>query len=311
MSEIAVIDATTPVELCVDVEVITSLKTRLTGLKADTHSGYELVKAGIAEVSKLRTGVEASRKKFVEPHVAAQKDYNAAAKRAKEMLLAIETPLREEKARVDEEAQRLRDEQEAAERLVIEAQEEKERQAREVEEKAKREAEEQERKAEAARLAEERKALEAERKQLEDERREQQEALEAERLKIVADREEIEKVKRAVEESVRKEREAELAAEREAQEKEERVKKAVAEKLRLSQEKAEAAVLAEARKPDREKLEEMVARLKAFQYPQVTTDWAQNILEVASVLILQAAKEIKAGLSLAGSPDEQSSPSDM
>ena len=278
MPELTVVDATSPVELGVAEEVIAGLKGRLTGLTADTHQGYVMVKSAISEVTKYRTGVEKARKELKKSALDWGKKVDAEARRVTALLLEIETPLREEKALIDDEAERRRKQKEEAERLAIEAKERAEREACEAVEKAQRELEEEERKAQAARLAQERKALEAERKQLEDERRKQQEALEAERLKIVADREEIEKVKRAVEEEARKEREAALAAEREAQEKEERAKEAEAEEARLTEEAAEAERLAEYRKPDRQKLVEFVFRLDAVEHPTMATQWGIDAL---------------------------------
>ena len=73
--------------------VITQLKARLTGLRADSHAGYESVKVGIAEVTKWRTGVEASRKKLVAPHIAAQKHINLTAYRTRDYLLEAESAL--------------------------------------------------------------------------------------------------------------------------------------------------------------------------------------------------------------------------
>lgn len=204
MDELTVVDATSPVELGVADEVIAGLKGRLVGLKADTHAGYEMVRAGIAEVTKYRTGVIRSGKELKADAIAYQKNVNAEVNRVVGSLLEIETPLREEKASVDDEAERLRKEKEDAERLVIESKERAEREAREAEEEAKREAEKKDREAESAKLVEQQKALEAERRRLVDDRREQQKILAQERREVANDRLAVEQQKRAVEEEARK-----------------------------------------------------------------------------------------------------------
>ena len=116
MTDLAVIDSTTPVELGVADDVIGELRTRLTGRKADTHAGYEMVRAGIAEVTKYRTGVDRAGKELKASAVAYQKKVNAEVNRVKGLLLEIETPLCEEKARIDDEAERLRKEKEDEEK---------------------------------------------------------------------------------------------------------------------------------------------------------------------------------------------------
>lgn len=311
MSELAVIDATSPVELGVADEVIAELKGRLMGLKADTHPGYEMVSAGIAEVTKYRTGVIKSGKVLKAPAIAYQKNVNAEVNRVVGLFLEIETPLREEKASVDDEAERRRKEKEESERLAIESKERAEREAREAEEKAEREAEEQERQAEAAHLEAKRKELEAGQMKLAEDRREQQKVQIQQRRDIANELFALEEKKRAVEEEARKEREEKAAAEREVRDEEHREKKRVEANARIVQEKADAERLAEERKPDREKLEDMVARLTAFELPTVTTMWGRGISILAHDLIIDAAREIQNDISHTGPQDDQSSSSDM
>lgn len=278
MTDLAVINSTTPVELGVADEVIAGLKGRLTGLKADTHQGYVMVKSAISEVRTYRTGVEKARKELKKSALEWGKKVDFEARRVTDLLLEIETPLREEKTRIDGEAERLRKEKEEAERLAIEAKDRAERQAREAEEAAKREAERKEREADLSRIAEERKVLEAERKRLDAERREQQEALEKEHKKIAIEREAVETEKRAVEEKAHKEREAKEAFKRKAQEKEDQAQVTAAEKLRLALEKTEAERLLEERKPDRQKLNDFANTIESLKAPQLKTAWGKQVL---------------------------------
>lgn len=262
MNKMEVIDSAIEVEVSVDDKVISDLRKRLTGLKANSHSEYEQVKAGIAEVSKLRTGVETARKRLVEPHVKSQKAINATARMAKESLLEIETPLRAEKRRVDDKAERLREESEKKERLAIEAKELAERNALEAEEEAKREENRKANEAEQLRLTEMR-------HQLEDERRVIQDELRA-----------INKEREAIKEKARKERDAKEAVEQAARDKEEQAKSDVAEKVRADKQKAEQERLAEERKPDRVKLEDFADKIENLKPPQLKTSWGNDRLAV-------------------------------
>ena len=280
MNQMENINATTSMGLGVADEVVAGLRSRLTGLSADTHAGYELVKAGIAEVSKLRTGVEAARKRLVEPHVASQKKTNAEAKRVKEMLLEIETPLREEKARIDDEAERQRKENEEKERLAIEAKELAERETREAEQDAAREVERKQRAAESAKLADERKALEDERKDMEAARRIEQETIEKERQALADEREVIEAEKRAIQEEISKELEAKEAAERAAKDEEARVKTDEVKKFLIAEQEAEQERTAEERKPDRIKLQDFGDRIQCIESPQINTDWGNEVMVI-------------------------------
>lgn len=291
MSDLKVIDATTLVELGVAEEVIAGLRGRLAGLTADTHQDYVMVKSAISEVRSYRTGVEKARKALKASALDWGRKVDAEARRVTDLLLEIETPLRKEKARIDDQAERLRKEKEEAERLASEAKERVEREAREAEEAAKREAERKEREAEMARMEEERKALKAEGKRLYAEQQRQRQAFEKERRAIEAEREDIEAKKRAVQEKAWKELEAKQAIEREARAKEERLKAAAAERVRLAEEEAEAARLAEERKPDVEKLKDFGDQIEALRinHPALKTDWANDWLEEVCALLSAAA----------------------
>jgi len=262
MNKIEAIDYT--VEVVIADDVIADLRKRLTGLTANTHRDYAVVKVGIAEVSKWRTGVETARKKLVEPHVKSQREINAVAKFAKESLLEIETPLRAEIARVDEEAERKLALKEEAERLYIAAREQKEREQREAEEEAKREVERKKLEAEDARLAEARKEIDADRRRLEDD-------------------------KSDWERKTRIAREAREAVKREEQERTERDEQAEAERVRLAEEEVEAERLAELCKPDILKLQEYGLLIEGLQPPEMKTDWGRTRLRWIEDILRNAA----------------------
>ncbi len=278
MSQTELIDATESVQLGVADEVIGELRKRLTGRKADTHQGYEMVRAGIAEVTKYRTGVGRAGKELKASAIALQKKVNVEVSRVTDLLLEIEIPLRQEKSRVDNEAERKLEEQQEKERLAIEVQELAEKQAREAEEAAQREAERKEREVEDARLAAQREALELDRKRLADEHREQQEGIEKERRANADEREKIEADKLAITEVERVARRDAREVAEELQLKERRAKTAEAEKVRLVEEESEAERLAEERKPDADKLREFGVTIEALTRPCLSTDWGSTTL---------------------------------
>jgi DNA repair exonuclease SbcCD ATPase subunit len=80
--------------------------------------GYEQVRAAIADVRSLRTGIEAKRKELIEFPLKFQREVNAEAKRITAELEAIEGPLKDKKAYIDNEAERLRKEAEERKRAI-------------------------------------------------------------------------------------------------------------------------------------------------------------------------------------------------
>lgn len=239
----------TSVDLGLADDVVAGLRGRLADLDASTPAGYEQVRAGLAEVRTLRTGVERSRKELVRSAVDWQHAVNAEAKRVTQMLQEIERPLKEKKQAVDQEKERIRMEK-------IEAQRREEEERRRAEE----ERLEAERKAEEERLAAEREAVEAERRKLAEERAEFE-------RKQREQREEEERLQREKEEAERKEREEAERKEREAAEKK-------AEEERLKRDAAERA----ARAKDMPKLQEFLDALAEVQPPEhLETAWASEI----------------------------------
>lgn len=298
-----------PMNLGVADEVIAGLIGRLSGLEADTPAGYEMVKAGIAEVRTFRVGVENSRKKLKQSALAWGKAVDTEAKRVTAMLWEIEEPLKSRKAIVDDEKERIKQEkveairkaQEAKELAAREEAERKERferEQREIAEAAERERERKER-------AEERAKLDAERTELNRLRAEQaqrdrieQERLDAERQKLASEREAIDAERREREDAERK-RQAEAArVEREKQEAAARKEREEKEAEDRKQREEEAARIAEERKPDAVKLREFADNLvESIAWPICNTKWAGDLIDSAADGILEVANEMKSSIS--------------
>ena len=252
------------IEFGVDESIIESVETRLTGLKADTAANYELVKAGKAEVRKLRTGVDAARKELLKPHVAAQKLINEKAREVVGRLRAVEDPL-------DAEIERVEAEKLAAAKAKLE----EEQRRREEAERQLREEEETKRKAEQA-------ELEAERQRLKDQ------AAAAEQRAREAERKANE-----LQAAIDADKRAAKLLEQERNAEERRKREAIAnEKLRKRQE-ADAKRLAEERKPDREKLSDVADKIEAIEMPTLSSDWGRDILESAKLDLVAVAKTIR------------------
>ena len=278
MNKIEVIDATSHVELGLADDVIGELRTRLAGRKADTHAGYEMVRAGIAEVTKYRTGVGRAGKELKASAIAFQKKVNVEVSRVTDLLLEIEMPLREELDRVDKEAERLRNEREEEERLAIESKERAEREAREAEEEAKREAARKEMEAAAAKLEEDRKAIQADRLRMNEELQQKNAELAVERKKVEADKRAILEEARLRELVEREEADAVEAAEQKVRDEHERAMAHERKKVRLAKEKAERERIAEEQLPDREKLKEFARRIEEVVPPRLGTVWGNGVL---------------------------------
>ena len=295
MNQIEVIDATTPVELGVAEEVIAGLKGRLAGLDAGTHQGYMQVKSGISELTRYRTGVDKSRKALKKSALDWGRKVESEARRVTGLLLEIETPLREKKALVDDQAERKLKIIEEAERLAIEAKELAEKKAREAEEEAKREEERKERESAAAKLAEDRKELEDDRRKMKERQLNLELELQQKNAELAAEREKIEADKRAILKDARlrelverEEAEAVEAAEQKVRDDEERTKTEEAEKIRLAKEESERERIAEEQLPDREKLKDFALRIGAVEPPRLGTVFGNGVLACMCRLIKSA-----------------------
>jgi len=281
-------------------EIIADMRLRYTGLTADTLAKYEIVRLAIADVRDVRVGVEKSRKYLNSDATDFIKTVNAAAKKATEALVGIETPLKEAKAAIDDAKERER---------VAKIEEQKRKVAAEIEaarqaEEAERQRLEAERKAEqdriAAEQADERAKLDAERAEYQLRmteydnkiKREQaardeilrieSEKLAQERAAIEADRAAIEAEK--FEETKRRDREemarqakidaeknAKDAAERAAKDKADRETAAVAEAARLK-----------ALQPDADKIRGLVQSLRDIEMPAMQTKDGAELLALSA-----------------------------
>jgi hypothetical protein len=261
-----------PVELGVADAVVAGLRQRLEGASAETPAGYQIVRRGIGECRSLRGQVKQAHKDLKQSALEWGRACDAELRRVTGLIEDVELPLRAEKQRVDDEKLRIKREKEEAERLEREEQERVEREEREKSEAAEREEREkaeaaereiirQQQKAEWKRLEEETAKLREQRMAQERKQREEEELLAIERKKV-------EDEKAAIREALEKERrdqEAKLAAE---------------EQARIEAEEREAAErLREERKPDTEKLEDLAGKLSDYELPEVSTAWAESVLD--------------------------------
>lgn len=77
---------------------------------ANTTEGYDFVKAGVKELTGLRTAIEAKRKEIKAPYIAAGQIIDAEAKRIIEAIQVIEEPLKVIKKEVDDREKRIKEE---------------------------------------------------------------------------------------------------------------------------------------------------------------------------------------------------------
>jgi chromosome segregation ATPase len=270
-----------PVELGVADAVVAGLAKRLDGAVADTPAGYEVVRKGIAECRTLRVQAKKAHKELKQSALEWGRACDAELRRVTALIETVELPLKQEKARVDDEKERLKREKEEAARLEREAKERAEREKREAEEAAERERIRKEQAAEAARIAEENKKLQAKIEEQKRKHREEEERLAEERRKIDAEREAIEKEKREKAEAERREQ---MRVEAERRKKEEA-------KLEAERE-AEAKRLRDEPRPDSEKLLQLAEYLDSINMPDVETRWAKHILESVACDLDEICKQI-------------------
>lgn len=310
MNELKVYADGRVVDYSITDDALATLRKNYQGLKAETTAGYEEVRKAIADIRARRVAIEAKRKELKADALEYGRIVDAEAHRITAALEAIEAPLKIEKQRVDDEAERKRKAKEEAERKKIEDELRVKREAEEAKARALREEEEKRLAAERKKLEEERAAMEAERKRQEEERKaiELQTTLrvqaieataKAEREKLEAERKKMEAEQRAERERLVEERhkimaaeEARLAAKREA---EAAIARAEHEKQMAERRKVEAAELAarlEALKPDAEKLKDIAGKIKtlALGLPSMATVPGQaRLTEINSLLMAAAA----------------------
>lgn len=87
----------------------------------NTDEGYELVKAGIKELTTFRTTLEAARKRVKDPYLQAGKIIDAEAKRITDELVKLEDPMKVAKKEVDDRIERQRQERIARLQVKVDA----------------------------------------------------------------------------------------------------------------------------------------------------------------------------------------------
>lgn len=277
-----------PVELGPADTVIAGLRKRLEGQKADSSSGYKIVVAGIRETRTHRTDVDRGRKQLIKSAQGWIREVNGEARRVTGLLLDIESPLKQEKLRIDYRNEQIKKEEDKKIRLAQDAKERAEREAREKEKAAERERVRLQQEAERKRLEAERADLEKQRAAQTTRHRAEQEILNAERRELEQDRKNLKREQQKTAEEVRKKLEAEEAtrqkqrAEQVAREKAEQAKlDAIEQEKQRKEREAEQDRLAEERKPDAEKLRDFAQALLFVECPKLKTGWGRQIHDQA------------------------------
>jgi len=109
------------IEYSVTDAAIAELRNKFSGLvvPAGDNKAYKTLTSAIAEVRTLRTDVEATRKNLKEDALKYGRMVDAEAKRITDLLVAIEQPLKEQKAAFDEAVEKARQERHLAEQKRI------------------------------------------------------------------------------------------------------------------------------------------------------------------------------------------------
>lgn len=286
-----------PVRYSPSDAAIAEMRQSAHGLTADTPTGYQAVRAAIATCRSSRVAIEKRRVELKADALSWGRKVDSEARRLTDLLLEIEEPLKTEKARIDDEKERVRRAKEEAElqahRSAIEAELLKKREAEEAALRLEREAEAERLRTLNARLEAERAAMAAERAKIEAAQKAERERIAAESAKIEAARLEME-AERQRAERAEFERQAKIRAEADARHWFERehleAEKAAAAKAEA--ERIEAARI-EAQRPDREKLRAYAAQLWLVCRPVVTSESAKAALKTAVVKVSAAVNDLE------------------
>lgn len=116
-------EATTtfPVMYSIQDSEIARMRSEMGGLTADTREGYEEVRKSIATCRTTRTAIEKKRVELKADALEYGRAVDREARRLTGMIEEIEEPLKAEKARIDDAAERERRAKHEAERLAKEA----------------------------------------------------------------------------------------------------------------------------------------------------------------------------------------------
>ena len=260
-------DSTALVTYSISEAVIAQLRAACASLTCDTPAEYEETRVAIGNLRTARTSIEKERVKQKAEALEFGRFVDSEAKRFTDLLFEIENPLKAKKAVIDDEADRVKREKEAAALKAVQDEINRNNAAKAAEEKAIRDAEE-------SRLAVERESLRVERERLAAE----QAKIDAERAKVDADRRAVE-VERQKAERAEFERQAKIKAAKDAAE---QLTRDVLEKARRD---AELAALA----PDLVKVEAFVAAIRTLQAPKLKSRKLTDMVAAAAASLARAA----------------------
>jgi chromosome segregation ATPase len=273
------------------------------GAEFSTPSQYREGVKAIAVCRSLRGEIEAKRKDLKADALEYGRRVDVVAKQLVVAIEEVELPLKERKAVVDDEKERLKREKEEAERAAREEELRVQREAEEAKLRAEREAAE-------TRIAEERAALAAERQKLAQDQarlraeREADEARfaaerEAEKQTLAHERRKLEAERRAIEEQRRQaeleELERQTIARTEQEARERAAREAIeAEEARVQEAERQAALSRrlEALKPDKARALDYLDRLLSVDAPSVSDAELSAELEAVRITLTESRESI-------------------
>jgi chromosome segregation ATPase len=286
------VDSTALVTYSVTEAEISKTREACASLTCETPAGYEAVRQAIGNLRTTRVAIEKRRVELKADALAFGRLVDTEAKRFTDLLFEIENPLKAKKAVIDDEADRVKREKEAAALKIVQDEIDRNNALKAAAEQAIKDAEE-------ARMAAEREALRVERERLAAEqakidaarkaeearaaaaRKVEQDRMDAERAKLDAERRAVE-TERIKTERIEFERQAKIKAEKDAAE---QLARDVIEKARLA---AELAALA----PDLEKVTAFVASIRAIQAPKLKSRRLTDMVTTAMCSLALAADAV-------------------
>lgn len=277
------------VEFNVTDNAIAELKENLGGLVATDTDSYKLVRAGLKELRERRVAVETTRKALKADALAFGRKVDGEAKRITAALVEIETPLKAERDKWDDQKAAEKKAKEEAERMAIEeelkAKLAKEEEARKAEEEKRRIAIEQEQ----ARMQLEKDRIAKEAAEVWEQQEKERKELQAEKAKLEAERKEIEAEKRKAEEEKR------LAEEAKRKEEEKKRLDEALEAAKKQEEEDERLRLEylESIKPDVERVQEFADRVSSMVFPEVKDESCEAALTQFKRSQMDAVSELR------------------
>jgi len=263
----------------VNETVIAQLRESCASLACDTPTGYESVRVAIGRIRTARTAIEKERVEQKADALAFGRFVDSEAKRFTDLLIEIENPLKAKKKVIDDEADRVRREKEAAALKLVQDEIDRNLAIKAAAEQAIKDAE-------AAAIAAEREALRLERERLATEQAKIDAARKAEEDRAAAAR----KVEQAKIDAERAKVDADRRAVEVERQKAEQLARDVIEKARRD---AELAALA----PDLVKVEAFVAAIRALQAPKMKSKKLSEIVAGTMTALAHVAHALTANIS--------------